>query len=691
MELQDAMNDENEKAPEASVVQNDEVSGNNGDVVVEAEEKDGNEVVEPVDSGKSKADDEFVESLLDTNQDLATFKIPVEENDTENVTVEEPSLPASVEATSSGMKKPQGLPAKTKIVKKVKKLVKRKIIKGTAAQVAGEENVIKEGEQSGEPSLGESEKDKDSEPYLGGNDMEFQKELAVATQPAVDVKVVGGEPSGKETLKEVKGKAKRQRENKFKGTLAQGMDKESAIDKRDVGASPGGNLIEAKKAIDGSVEAKTGLTEDKRRKRKRPTKQVRDSNKKLRQDVVAGADTTEQGMEERKEQPVDPEKREMDGPGKVKIGGLIFMCNTKTRPDCFRFSVMGVQEKRKDFVMGIKPGLKLFLYDYDLKLLYGIFEASSAGGMKLERNAFGGSFPAQVRFKVFSDCIPLAESQFKKAIIENYNNKNKFKTELTHKQVFKLKKLFRPAAIPAQVTHTQQIPVPRDTDRKRSDRDRYAPGSSRGHPTRKHERRRASPPPRREEQPRDLYLSEREYRTYGLRGGETTQHYQIPPPESSSSYHIVNRDRVHLDSYRSSMDHDRLLRQAEIERHDRREVRHPHLSERDYQTYDHLTSRREILVRNSPDPPDSAVTLDSYRRDPYYICERHALERPPRTYMVSPGRQDDDLYSRYVTPDSLAEYYRSSQRYPSVTEPELPPSLVTSRYAYSRSLPYSHR
>ena len=87
MELQDAMNDENEKAPEASVVQNDEVSGNNGDVVVEAEEKDGNEVVEPVDSGKSKADDEFVESLLDTNQDLATFKIPVEENDTENVTV----------------------------------------------------------------------------------------------------------------------------------------------------------------------------------------------------------------------------------------------------------------------------------------------------------------------------------------------------------------------------------------------------------------------------------------------------------------------------------------------------------------------------------------------------------------------------------------------------------------------------
>ncbi|KAG7568560.1 Development/cell death domain [Arabidopsis thaliana x Arabidopsis arenosa] len=706
MELQDVKNDENEKAPEASVVANDEVAGNNGEVVVQAEEKDVNEVVQTVDGEKGKTDEEFVETLVDTNQDLAALKAPVVENDAENVTVEESSLIASVEATSSGMKKPQGLPAKTKIVKKVKKLVKRKIKRGTAAQVAGEENVNKEDEQSAEPSLGESEKeikkaiesvanssqcssgkDKDSEPYLGGNDMEFQKELEVAPQPADDVKVVGGEPSGKETLKEVKGRAKRQRGKKFKGTLAQGMDKESATDKRDVGASPGGNLIEAKKAIDGSVEAKTGLAEDKRRKRKRPRKQVRDSNKKPRKDVVAAADETEQRMVERKEQPVDPEKREMDGPGKVKIGGLIFMCNTKTRPDCFRFSVMGVQEKRKDFVMGIKPGLKLFLYDYDLKLLYGIFEASSAGGMKLERNAFGGSFPAQVRFKIFSDCIPLAESQFKKAIKENYNNKNKFKTELTHKQVFKLKKLFRPAAIPAQVSHTQQIPVPRDADRKRSDRDRYAPGSSRGHPTRTHERRRASPPPRREEQPRDLYLSEREYRTYGLRGGETTQHYQIPPPESSSSYHIVNRDRARLDSYRSSMDHDRLLRQAEIERHDRREVHQPHLSERDYHTYDHLSSRREILVRNSPDPPASAVALDSYRRDPYYVYT-HALERPPRTYMASPG---NDLYSRYVTPDSLAEYYGSSQRYPIVTEPQLPPALVTSRYAYSRSLPYSHR
>ncbi|EOA26646.1 hypothetical protein CARUB_v10022710mg [Capsella rubella] len=739
MELQDAQKDENEKSLEASVAEN------NGEDVAEAEGKDENELVETSAGEKGKADDdEFVETLMDTDQVLAALKVPVEENDAENVVVKELSLLDSVEASSSGMKKSQGLPAKTKTIKKVKKLVKRKIRKGTttAVQVAGEENFAveqgmkegrtvvnsKEDEQSPEPSLGGSEKeikkvtesvadspqfssgkDKDLENSIGGNIMEFKKnveELAEAPQPADDGEnVAGGKLSGKKTLKQVKGKAsilKRQMGKKVKGTLTQGMDKETAAilqgpkdgvdlesivsDKRDAGASPGGNVMEAKTAIDGSVEAKTGLAEGKRRKRNRQRKQDLVSNKKQRKEVVTAADATEQRKEERKEQLVNPEKGDRDEHGKVKIGGLIFMCNTKTRPDCFRFSVMGVQEKKKDYVMGIKPGLKLFLYDYDLKLLYGIFQASSAGGMKLERKAFGGSFPAQVRFKIFSDCLPLPESQFRKAIKENYNNNNKFKTELTHKQVFKLKKLFRPAAIPAQLTHTQPIPVPRDADRKRSDRDRYAPSSSRAHPTRTHERRRDSPPPRREEQPRDLYLSEREYRTYGLRRGDTTQHYPTPPPDSS--YDIVNRDRVRLDSYRSSVDHDRLLRQAEIERHDRREVRLVHLPDRDYHMYDHQSSRRGILGRNSPNPPTSAVALDSYRRDPHYSYE---YERPSRTYMASPRREDDDLYSRYITADSLAEYYRSSQRYPSVTESELPPSLVTSRYAYPRSLPYPHR
>ncbi|CAN8241447.1 unnamed protein product [Cochlearia groenlandica] len=682
---------ENENSLEASVVENAIDAVMNSENVVNAEAENSENVV-----GE-------------------TLKEPIEEQKTEDVAAEVPSVLASIEASSSVMKKPKGLLAKKRIIKKVKKLVKKKVLKGTAVQVAAnvtvEQGVKKDAQSAEEPSRGESGKEiekvnesaADSPQRSSGKQKDsLGEELdEFAEAPADDSEnVAAAEPSGEVNALKSVGK-RLLKGKKVEGTLAHGTE-----------ASPGGSVMDAEKL--NSLEVNTnevcqekneekavGLAEGKRRRKKRRGKQDFDSNKKQKTDVAA--DVTQQRVEDGSKQLVDPTKKEeTDEQGKENFAGLIFMCNAKTRPDCFRFSVMGVQEKRKDYVMNIKPGIKLFLYDYDLKLLYGVFQASSAGGMKLERNAFGGSFPAQVRFKVVSDCIPLPESQFKKAILENYNNRNKFKTELTRKQVFKLSKLFRPASLPAQLTHTQPIPVPRAGQRKRPDKNhRNAPGnSSRTHLA--HESFRnatahvSTPLPRREEPPRDLlYLSEREYRTYGLRGTvEPTQHYQIPPPDSSY------RDRVPLDPYRPSLvDHDRHLRQADFERHEHRESHLLRLPERDYQhAYDHLSSRREVLARSPPSA--SLVGLDSYRRDPYYRYEYHrSPERQQRTYMASSGREggrEDDLYSRYVTADSLAEYYGSSlssaRRYQSIAESEIhPSSLTSSRYGYSGTLPYSHR
>ncbi|MCO5612559.1 hypothetical protein L7F22_066827 [Adiantum nelumboides] len=140
----------------------------------------------------------------------------------------------------------------------------------------------------------------------------------------------------------------------------------------------------------------------------------------------------------------DAAKKQISG----DLGGFIFMCNGSTKPDCFKYRVFGLNEGKRSLVEQVRKGMRLFLFDVDLRLLYGIYVAASHGTYKLEQDAFGGGFPWQVRFSIQKDCLPLPEDLFQAAIKENYVDKRKFKVELTTEQVHRLVKLFRPLPNP---------------------------------------------------------------------------------------------------------------------------------------------------------------------------------------------------------------------------------------------------
>ncbi|CAL0304594.1 unnamed protein product [Lupinus luteus] len=378
-----------------------------------------------------------------------------------------------------------------------------------------------------------------------------------------------------------------------------------------------------------------------------------------------------------------------------KLGGFIFMCNAKTKPDCFQYCVMGVSIAKKDIVLGIKPGMKLFLYDFDLKLLYGIYKASSSGGMKLEPRAFGGNFPVQVRFTIASDCFPLPESTFKNAIKENYDGRNKFKTELTVRQVRKLTELFRPVGIRSgvQPVHSPPRAVIRDREAPHGDReswlrshrervsgDPYTNSNANIYDLMSHERDHRTE--RREEIPRDLFLTEKSYRTYGLQGDRRNLSLasQVNPIRESyerdyETEHLYHRDPIYRHNAPS---HVESLRANPL-----------HLNESDYSTY----HRGSISGRT--EDPYHAYRYGASPRDPY-LPPLSREEIPSSPYLVG-GRTligtdhlqrrealQDRLYSTYSASDALSEYNRMQHSQPYNGERlETSTVPVSSRYSFA--------
>ncbi|KAM7481111.1 hypothetical protein LguiB_005694 [Lonicera macranthoides] len=383
---------------------------------------------------------------------------------------------------------------------------------------------------------------------------------------------------------------------------------------------------------------------------------------------------------------------------KERLGGLIFMCNAKTKPDCFRYQVMGVPLSKKELVLGIKPGLKLFLFDFDLRLMYGIYKASSSGGLKLEPTAFAGAFPAQVRFVVDRDCYPVAESIFKRAIKENYDSPTKFKTDLTPKQVKKLIELFRPVDVPSNtpaIVPQQMVSVQQSYPLLPQENTHHFPY-------------REGPSTEKEE----AYLTEKDYRTYGLRrersnlttppthtapilepypprGQLTEQSLRYPPalyreiapspadptPPTLEPYPRGQVTEHHM-RHPSALYREIAPPQGEPTRYDPLI-----LSEREYQTYG-LGARQELQYSV---PPSSRV--DQHHYPSHYTTSAVDPYPPPSS------RVDQHHYPSHYTTSAMDPYPPPSSRvdqhhYPShytttAVDPYPPPSSrveVSSEY-----------
>lgn len=80
----------------------------------------------------------------------------------------------------------------------------------------------------------------------------------------------------------------------------------------------------------------------------------------------------------------------------------IFQCNNATEPDCFNLNLFGAGH---GWPLQVEAGSPCFLFNFEKKVIYGIFEAISHGERDIDPAAWGGRYRNQVRVQRISQSL----------------------------------------------------------------------------------------------------------------------------------------------------------------------------------------------------------------------------------------------------------------------------------------------
>ncbi|KAK9823493.1 hypothetical protein WJX72_003151 [[Myrmecia] bisecta] len=129
--------------------------------------------------------------------------------------------------------------------------------------------------------------------------------------------------------------------------------------------------------------------------------------------------------------------------------GVIFPCANATEAAFLSASVFGMGKAQWPLVAHIRTGTPLFLFNWQSRVMHGVFSATSAGGLDLQPDLLAGIHaptakpcPAQVCVQRSRRCRPLQESQLRGVLAASYYDDNRFYWEIERSQVTALIALF---------------------------------------------------------------------------------------------------------------------------------------------------------------------------------------------------------------------------------------------------------